>query len=381
MEKIRAYLQGKQKEMLQLLERLVDIDSGSYCKEGVNACGDIISDELSILGFQTEKIPEEHWGSHVRAERPGQGSKRLLLSAHLDTVCPAGTVARRPFRIAGDLAYGPGVGDMKGGIVQMIFALKALRELKRDTPPISVFLTGDEEVGSVRGRPHIEAEARRSAWALVMESSMTPGVVVVRRWGVGAFYLTLHGKGAHVLDPDTVGVNAVRELALKILALEGLNDVLRGLKVSVNLVRGGTSRQVTASEARADIDVRIRDSKHLATIEESVRKIGATPVLPGIEIEFRGQITRPPMEMNPHTERLLQLAAETGRDLGIEVTPGERTAGSDGCFTAALGVATLDSMGPLCHEICGENERIEIGSLLPRTSLLAGLIQRLPHSY
>ena len=125
MEKIRAYLQGKQKEMLKLLEQLVNIDSGSYCKDGVTACGDIISEELRTLGFQTEKIPEEHWGSHVRAERPGQMSKRLLLSAHLDTVCPAGTVAKRPFRIDGNLAYGPGVGDMKGGIVQMIFALKA----------------------------------------------------------------------------------------------------------------------------------------------------------------------------------------------------------------------------------------------------------------
>ena len=164
MEKIREYISKKQDEILTFLERLVNIDSGTYCKNGIDMCGQIIAEELKTLGFQTGSIPEVDWGNHVKAERPGRGDKRLFLSAHLDTVCPEGTVAKRPFRIDGNLASGPGVGDMKGGIVQMIFALRALRDLKRETPPISIFLTGDEEAGSVRGRPFSES---RSAPALI----------------------------------------------------------------------------------------------------------------------------------------------------------------------------------------------------------------------
>lgn len=378
MEKIREYISKGQDEMITFLERLVNIDSGTYCKKGIDMCGQIISEELQALCFQTKTIPEVDCGDHIKADRPGLGDKRLFLCAHLDTVCPEGTVVKRPFRIEGNLAYGPGVGDMKGGIVQMIFALRALRDLKRETPPISVFLTGDEEAGSVRGRPYIEAEARRSSLVLVMEPSPStfPGAIVVRRWGVGAFYLNIYGKAAHVLAPDSQGINANRELALKILALDGLSDTMRGIKVSVNLVRGGTSRQVTASEARADIDVRIRDTAQMAGVESSVRQVASTPILPGIRLELKGQITRPPMEPNPNTEAYLELAAKVGQEIGIEVRTAERTAGSDGCFTSALGVATFDAMGPICHDICGENERIEVNSIIPRTLLTAGIIER-----
>jgi glutamate carboxypeptidase len=377
MEEIREYLRAKQGEMLSLLERLVNIDSGSYCKEGIDRCGALVAEELRALGFKTETIVEAERGNHLRAERPGSGSRRLFLLVHLDTVCPAGTVAKRPFRVEGDLAYGPGVGDMKGGIVQMVYALKALHELNRATPPISVFLTGDEELGSVRGRPHIEAEARRAAWALVMEPSTAPGVIGIRRWGVGAFYLTIRGHAAHVLDPDTPGANASKELAFKILALEGLSDPVRGVKVSVNLVRGGSARQVTASEARADIDVRVREATQMAIIEARVREVAEGAVLPGITLELTGGMTRPPMEPTAQTEAFLQLASDVGRGVGIEVRPIEKMGASDGCFTAALSVPTLDAMGPLCHDICGETERIEVPSLLPRTLLIAGIIQRL----
>jgi glutamate carboxypeptidase len=379
MEEIRDYLRGRQDEMLTLLERLVNIDSGTYCKRGIDACGQILTEELRTLGFQLETIPETDWGNHVRAERVGLGKQRLFLSAHLDTVWPAGTVAKRPFRVDGNLAYGPGVGDMKGGIVQMIYALKALHDLGRKTPPLSIFLTGDEEVGSVQGRPHIEAEARRSAWVLVLEPGTGLGNIAIRRWGVGAYYLTIHGKAAHAMNttPDA-GVNACRELALKILALEGLSDPLfGGVKVSVNLVRGGTSRQVTASEARADIDVRVRDASRMAEIEERVRDVAENAILPGIRIELHGTLTRPPMEPNPDTEVLLRLATEVGRTIGIAVCPVEKFGGSDGCFTAAVGAATFCGMGPICHDSCGETERIEVDSLVPRTLLIAGIMQRL----
>jgi len=380
LKKISNSLESRRDEMLALIERLVNIDSGSFHKKGIDACGRIIAEEMDALGFRTQIIPEKDRGDHVRADRAGKGSKRLLLLAHLDTVFPEGTAAGRPFRVADGLAYGPGVGDIKGGIVQMVYALKALRELGLDTPPLSVFLTGDEEIGSVRGRPHIEDLARQSSWVLVMEPSSAPESVGVRRWGLGAFYLTIHGKAAHVLKPDSHGVNACRELALKILALESLTDTRRGLKVSVNLVSGGRSRQVTAARARADIDVRVRDSALMESVEAQLRQVAGTPILPDIRIELEGKLTRPPMEPNSRTEDFLRLAAEVGRAMGMELTPIEEYGGSDGCFTAALGVATLDGMGPLCHDMCGDNERIEIRSLAPRTALLAGIIGRIAGS-
>jgi glutamate carboxypeptidase len=211
----------------------------------------------------------------------------------------------------------------------------------------------------------------------VMEPSSEPWSIGVRRWGLGSFTLTIKGRAAHVLQPDFEGVNACRELALKILTLESLSDTQRGVKISVNLVSGGRSRQVTAAEARAAIDVRVRDSDRMEDVEARVRLVGGTPVLPGISVTLEGKLTRPPMEPNPKTESLLRLAQDVGRQIGIEVFPKEEYGGSDGCFTAALGVATLDGMGPLCYDMCGDRERIDLASLIPRTLLLAGLVLRL----
>jgi glutamate carboxypeptidase len=377
MKKLYNYLQAKQDEMLGLLERLVNIDSGAFFKQGIDACGRIIAEKLEALGFKTITIPEKDFGNHLRAERPGKGTGSLFLSAHLDTVFPAGTAIRNPFRVEGGLAYGPGVGDIKGGIVQMIYALEALRDLGLDTPPIVVFLTGDEEIGSIRGRPHIEEIGRRSSWVLVMEPSSRPGAVGVFRWGLGSFQMRIHGKAAHVLKPDSDGVNACRELALKILALESLSDPVSGVKVSVNLVSGGRSRQVTAAEAMADIDVRVRHSAQMDQTEATVRKVAGAPILPGIRIDLKGRITRPPLEPNPNTKLLLKMATEVAAQIGIDLHPTEEYGGSDGCFTAALGIATLDGLGPLTYDMCGDRERIEVASLVPRTVLLAGIISRL----
>jgi glutamate carboxypeptidase len=355
----------------------VNIDSGSFFKQGIDECGRIFARELEALGFKTRTIVEKECGNHLLAERPGKGEKTLFLSAHLDTVFPPGTAAANPFRVENGLAYGPGVGDIKGGIVQMIYALKALRDLGLDTPPIVVFLTGDEETGSVRGRPHIEEIAGRSSWVLVMEPSSQPGSIGMSRWGLGSFRMQIHGKAAHVLKPDFDGVNACRELALKILALESLSDPVSGVKVSVNLVKGGRSRQVTAAEAQADIDVRVKHVALMDKTETAVRNTAGTPTLPGIRIDLVGKLTRPPLEPNPNSEMLLKTAIDIAAQIGIELLPIEEYGGSDGCFTAAMGVATLDGLGPLTYDMCGDQERIEISSMAPRTALLAGIILRL----
>jgi len=210
-----------------------------------------------------------------------------------------------------------------------------------------------------------------------MEPSPSPDAIVVKRWGIGAFNLTIHGKAAHVMDPNKIGINACRELALKILALESLSDPLTGVKVSVNLVRGGEARQVIAPEAWANIDVRVRDAVYMDAVEERVREVAGRAFLPGIRIELEGKLTRPPMEPNPDSEALLRLATEVGREVDLDLAPIQRGTGSDGCFTAALGIATLDGMGPVCFDVCSEAERIAVSSLVPRTLLIAGIIRRL----
>jgi glutamate carboxypeptidase len=189
--------------------------------------------------------------------------------------------------------------------------------------------------------------------------------------------MRIHGKAAHVLKPDSDGVNACRELALKILALESLSDPVSGVKVSVNLVKGGRSRQVTAAEAQADIDVRVRRAALMDEIEAAVRKTAGVPILPGIRIDLEGKLTRPPLESNPNSEMLLKTATEAAAEIGVELHPIEEYGGSDGCFTAALGIATLDGLGPLTYDMCGDQERIEVSSLVSRTAVLAGIIFRL----
>lgn len=367
----------KRPEMLDLLERLVSIDSGSFCKEGIDLCGAIVAEKLRRIGFETQLLPHSDRGNALRASRPGKGAARLLLLAHLDTVWPSGTATRRRFAVKGEMAHGPGVGDMKGGIVQMIFALGALGSLGEGVPPITVFCSGDEELGSVTSRALIEEAAAGSRWAIVMESAVPPVDVVVRRWGVGAFELEVTGRCAHVLDPSQIGVNACSELAAKVLALEALSDPARGVRVGVNMVHGGTARQVTAGDARASIDVRVRDASGMSAAESQVRETASRPSRAGTTLRLTGAMTRPPMEPHRETEKLLRLAVGVGRELGLELSPGEKAGGSDGSFASALGVATLDGMGPLCHGFCREEERIEIGSLASRSALLAGIVSRL----
>jgi glutamate carboxypeptidase len=376
-DELRDYLTGKYPEMLEMLEQLVNTDSGSYCKEGIDRCGRIVAQLLEELGFETRIIEERDRGNHVLARRRGLGTNQLLLSAHLDTVWPAGTAAKRPFSHKGNYLYGPGIGDMKAGLVQLVYALKALHAAELETPPIAVFLTGDEELGSLRGRPHIEKLARASSWALVLESSVPPTTVVLRRWGVGAFELLIRGQAAHVLDPERAGVNACSELAHKILSLEGLSDWDRGVKVSVNQVSGGTARQVTAAQATARIDVRVRDPEAVSRIDRMVRKSAVSAELPGISFDLTGTMTRPPMQPNRETEALFRRVSGVAGELNMELVAGEKAGGSDGSFTAALGTATLDGMGMLGYDMCSENERIEASSVVPRTLLLAGTIQRL----
>jgi glutamate carboxypeptidase len=371
-------LQASQPEMVEELRRYVMIESGTRDKAGVDEVGSAVAAAFKELGFHIDRISEHRCGDHLVARRSGQGSGRMLALIHLDTVWPKGTIASNPFRIERGRAYGPGVADMKGGWVVLLSALRVLQDNGWDgLAETTVFMTGDEEFGSVSGRPHIEKEARAADVTLVMEPARENGALVTSRGMVGAAYMTARGATAHTGAGDR-GASAIEELAHKIVQLQRLSNPDAGVIVSVGTVQGGSARQVVPDHAEISIDVRAPSNGVAKTLMQEIMQIAEHQHVPGTSTELSGGITRPAFEPNSGTERLLQIAQQCGKDIGMEVEGAFTRAGSDGCFTAALGVPTLDGLGPESANVCSRDEYVEVDSLPRRAALLAGIIGNLP---
>lgn len=375
---IYRYLRDHQAAMVDELRSYVSIESGTRDIEGVNRVGERLTAAFEELGFAVESIPESECGNHRVARRSGSGQGRLLVLIHLDTVWPRGTLSENPFRVEAGRAYGPGVLDMKGGWVVLLSALRALRHFNWDgLGEIRVFMTADEEVGSPRGRAHIEREAEQADWALVMEPARENGAVVVERGMVGAMYLTVHGRTAHTVVRER-GASAIAEAAHKILALEALNDPTQGVLVTVGTIEGGSARQVVPDRVHLSIDLRAPRTEVASTLVARVQEIAEHCQVPGTSSTLTGGITRPAFERSPASERLLELAQACGREVGLKIPAAATRAGSDGNFTAALGVPTLDGLGPDGANTCSRDEYVVVDSLPRRAAILAGLIAGLP---
>ncbi|MGI8855212.1 MAG: M20 family metallopeptidase [Thermomicrobiales bacterium] len=372
------YVQAQQAAVLDELERYVTIESGSRNKAEVDRVGRVVSEAFRALGFTIERIEETHCGDHLVARRSGSGSGRLLALIHLDTVWPVGSLTTNPFRVEDGRVYGPGTRDMKGGWVVLLSALRALRAADWDgLAETTVFMTGDEELGSPRGRQWIEQEARRADWALVMEPARDNGGLVTRRGMVGAVSFEIQGAATHATSRP-MGASAIVEAAHKILALEALNDVERGVLVNVGIIEAGNARQVIPDRASLSIDLRAPGTAEADALIASVTAIAARTIVPGATTTMTGGITRPAFPTSAGTERLLRLAQECGRDLGLTFEGNYTRAGSDGNFTAALGVPTLDGLGPEGGSGASRRENILLASVPSRAALLAGIIAGLP---
>ncbi|HEY7909244.1 MAG TPA: M20/M25/M40 family metallo-hydrolase, partial [Thermomicrobiales bacterium] len=251
-----SYVQGQQAAIIDELERYVTIESGSRDKGEVDRVGRVVSEAFRDLGFTIERIEETSCGDHLVARRSDGGSGRLLALIHLDTVWPVGSLATNPFRVEDGRVYGPGTRDMKGGWVVLLSALRALRATGWDgLAETTVFITGDEELGSPHGRQWIEKEARQADWALVMEPARDNGGLVTQRGMVGAVSFEVHGAATHATSRP-LGASVIVEAAHKILALEALNDVERGVLVNVGIIEAGNARQVIPDRAFLSIDLR-----------------------------------------------------------------------------------------------------------------------------
>jgi glutamate carboxypeptidase len=361
--------------LLELVEALVAIESPSDDPAAVNLCGDELTARLEAIGGQVTRIPSATAGAHVRASF-GAGAKQILLLGHFDTVWPIGQLTLMPLRREGGRLHGPGVFDMKAGIGLAMLATRALLDRGAlDAGRIVMLWTTDEEIGSRTSRALIEAEASKSDAVLVFEPSLPGGALKTSRKGVGQFELVARGLSAHAgLDPGK-GVSAIRELARQIVAIDDLQDPANGVTLTVGVVAGGTRANVVPAEARATIDARAITRADAERVQRSLRSL--QPQLPGASIEVTGGFDRPPLERTKAVERLFLEARSAAAEIGVDLREGSAGGGSDGNFTAALGVPTLDGFGAIGDGAHAVHEHVEIDALVPRAAVIAGVVQRL----
>jgi glutamate carboxypeptidase len=349
---------------VEFLRELVEIESPTY-SAGVKLVAERMAEELDSLGA-TARILE---GDHVVADLEG-GGPPLLVLGHTDTVWDEGTLATMPFRVEGGVAFGPGVYDMKGGLV---VALEALREAGARRRAVRVFLTADEEQGSRTARKALAEAADGAAAAFVVEPPTAAGDLKTARKGLGRFRISITGRPAHAGTSLLDGASAVEELAHQIIRLHALTDHDRGLSVNVGVVRGGTRENVVAAYAEAAIDVRVSSRSDLEHLEGILR--GLEPTIDGTAIEVDGEWTRPPLERTTLSGALFARAREIGRGLGLDLREASSGGGSDGNLVAALGLPVLDGLGVEGKGAHALDEQIRLDSLPVRAKLLAGLLQ------
>ena len=369
------YCIANQDWLLEFIEALVAIESPSDDPAAVNRCGAELASRLAAIGGAVTRIPSSSAGDHLRVGF-GSGQQQILLLGHFDTVWPVGQLARMPMKREGGRLHGPGVFDMKAGIGLATLATRAL--LDRADPgdtTIVMLWTTDEEIGSTTSRGLIETEAAKSSAVLVFEPSLPGGGLKTSRKGVGQFEMTVRGVSAHAgLDPGK-GVNAIRELARQVIAIDDLQDPDNGVTVTVGIVSGGTRANVIPDEARATIDARANTRVDADRVQRALRAL--TPQIPGARIEVTGGFARPPLERTADVVRLFELAKSVAAEIGVTLKEGSAGGGSDGNFTGAIGIPTLDGFGAIGDGAHALHEHVEIDALIPRAATIAGLLGRL----
>jgi len=372
-------LRARESAMVNLLGRFVRAESPTDAKAAVDRFGRLVAAEWRKRGARVQFLHQKHRGDHLRIELPARGRSagQILLLGHLDTVYSLGTLSKMPFRVARGRAWGPGTFDMKAGHVIALFTLDALRRAGIAPQKRIVCLwTTDEEVGSETSRPFIEKEALRSDAVLVLEpASGLDGKLKTSRKGVGDVELVVTGRAAHAGVNPQDGVNAVHELALQIARVAKFNDPRRGITVNADIIEGGTRPNVIAERARAVVDLRIVRLADAKPLERKFRAL--RPILPGAKLEVRGGINRPPMERSAGVVALFRKAQHLAAELGLPLDESSTGGGSDGNFTAALGVPTLDGLGGVGEGAHAPNENVVIARLPERAALLAALLASL----
>lgn len=374
---LRPELEPRRQTMVDLLGELVSIESPSDDRPSLERFAARLETLFGEFGTIERIEPDDPArGPHLRLSVEGASSTdgHAVALCHYDTVWSLGTLARIPFSVDADgVARGPGCFDMKGGQVVLYFALRALRERNlRPARRLEVLFTSDEEIGSPSSRSLIEATATGAAIALVLESPLPGGTLKTARKGTGDYLVRIVGRAAHAGVEPQKGISATDELARQILALHALNEYERGTTVNVGVVQGGTRPNVVAAEAEAHVDVRVQTLAEADRIDAAIR--GLQPRLPGARLHISGGLNRPPMERSAAMVEWFEKARRNAAAMGVELHEGSTGGGSDGNFTAAMGVPTLDGLGAEGEGAHAAHEHVVTESFPRRVALLAGLL-------
>jgi len=375
LESVSTWLYQRQPQMIASVRELVLRESPTHSKEACDQLCAHLASEFASLGGKVHIHRQATAGNHLQVDfADSRERKPVLLLGHFDTVHELGTLETMPWSERKSRLYGPGVFDMKAGIVQMMFALWSLRETMGDLPrPVKVWLVSDEEEGSASSRGMTQELARECAAVLVCEPSGPGGALKTARKGVGSFTLRITGVAAHSGLDFEKGHSAIVELAHQIQAIARLTDLRRGITMNVGIVRGGTRSNVVADSATAEMDLRVFHKNDGAEMERRVRQL--RPVNPNCKLEIAGGMNRPPLERTEQVAALLELARRVARQLGFDLQEMAVGGGSDGNFTAGIGVPTLDGLGAVGDGAHAAHEHVVAAELPRRAALLAGLIE------
>ncbi len=373
MSKILNYLTTQQDNMVKTLRYWVNHDSPTFNKEATDKMGQLIARSFKETGAHLQTHLQKKYGNHhtLTWRYPG-ATEQILLLGHFDTVWPDGEAVRRPFCVENGIATGPGSNDMKAGLVTALFAMQSIQALNlKPAKNIALVLNSEEEISSPTSRPIIEAEARRSRYALILEPARNGNLITWRK-GIGRFEMTITGKAVHAGVEPEKGISAIEELARQILDLHAMNAPQSGISVNVGVVNGGTRSNVVAAKAKAFIDLRVKTQ---ADGERMVKAIlNLQPKLSGARLEISGKLRRPPFEETPAGLLLFKKAQRIAAELGFEIDKTGTGGGSDGNFSAALGIPTLDGLGNVGSGSHALSEHTVIDAFPQRAALLAKLI-------
>ncbi len=372
---LRDFCRGERSWLLDCVTALTALESPTTDKAAVDRCGRELQTRLEQIGGRVQRLPRVERGDHLLAEF-GCGASQILVLGHFDTVWPIGQLARMPIMERDGRLHGPGIFDMKAGIAIAMLAARALFETEaRPARRLVMLWTTDEEMGSGTSRAAIEEEALRSEAVLVLEPSLPGGAAKTSRKGCGSFEVVVHGVSAHAgIEPEK-GASAIEELAHQILRINALQDLARGLSVNVVKTSGGTRSNVIPDEAQAIVDVRAPTKAAAEDVERAFAALA--PVDPRTTVTARGGFDRPPLERTAAVARLYDRACQLAGELGQQLAEGATGGGSDGNFTAALGVPTLDGLGAIGDGAHALHEHVVVDALPDRAALVAALIASL----
>jgi glutamate carboxypeptidase len=368
-----GFFQSLQEQMISKLQQWVEIESPTTDKTSVDQFGDDVAASLGELGMSVEIDAQPSRGNHLVAKWIGKGPK-ILIVGHLDTVWELGTLERMPFRHEGEIAYGPGIFDMKGGIVVTYYALQLLREHGLHHSNITLVLNSDEEEGSETSRGLIEREAQNASYAFVLEPSGPDNGLKTKRRGVGGYVLRTYGRAAHAGVEPEKGVSAIEELCRHILTIQSWNKERPGISANVDVVHGGTRSNVIPAEAQGIVDVRCDSPEDKIWIEERFNSLKS--IHPGARLVVEGGVNRPPLVRSPQVLELFKEASEIADSFNYSLKEYWTGGGSDGNFISALGVPTLDGLGVEGAGAHADHEQIIVSSLPRRANLLYHLIRK-----